>query len=200
MSLPLCHTPTPPVIPTDNHHSLLHALTVLGPSSQLGNSLVYLPSKLLHSRVPFHLCSSGIWQLEGISTYSFQSCNMNTGRRKGRINGKRKRRGLEGSGKKKQGRRKGGKTKGEKEEREVERDRNGDRSGHSWTGPFILSVGTSLCRVLLLKTGNPCLGGHPGDPKRHRQELHKGCTWRTCCCCQANLEVNYMSDSSKILG
>lgn len=36
-----CHTPTPPVIPTDNH-SLLHALTALGPSSQLGNSLVYL--------------------------------------------------------------------------------------------------------------------------------------------------------------
>lgn len=33
VSLPLCHTPTPPVIPTDNHHSLLHALTVLGPSS-----------------------------------------------------------------------------------------------------------------------------------------------------------------------
>lgn len=31
--------------------------------------------------------------------------------------------------------------------------------------------GTSM---LLLKTGNPCLGGHPGDPKRHRQELHKG--------------------------
>lgn len=90
--------------------------------------------------------------------------------------------------------------KGGKEEREVERDRNGDRSGHSRTGPFILSMGTSLCCVLLLKTGNPCLGGHPGDPKRHRQELHKGRTWRTCCWCLANPEVNYMSDSSKILG
>lgn len=41
---------------------------------------------------------------------------------------------------------------------EVERDRNGDRSGHSWTGPFILSMGTSLCCVLLLKTGTPALG------------------------------------------
>ena len=92
-------------------------------------------------------------------------------------------------------------TNGEKEkEREVERDRNGDRSGHSWTWPFTLSVGTSLCHVLLLKTGNPCLGGHPGDPKRHRQELHKGCTWRTCYWCQANPEVNYRSDSSRIPG
>lgn len=128
---------------------------------------------------------------------------MNTGRRKSQINGKRKRRDSDGSGKKEKEKRKEKRrdTKGEKEkEREVERDRNGDRSGHSWTWPFTLSVGTSLCHVLLLKTGNPCLGGHPGDPKRHRQELHKGCTWRTCYWCQANPEVNYRSDSSRIPG
>lgn len=35
--------------------------------------------------------------------------------------------------------------KGGKEEREVERDRNGDRSGHSWTGPFILSMELPCC-------------------------------------------------------
>lgn len=57
---------------------------------------------------------------------------MNTGRRKGQISGKRK----EGTQKEvekrqKEGRGKGGKMKGEKEkEREIERGRNGDRSGH----------------------------------------------------------------------
>lgn len=61
-------------------------------------------------------------------------------------------------------RRKEGKEEDEEgKRREVERDRNGDREWSLTDRTLILSMGTSLCCVLLLKTGNPCLGGHPGD-------------------------------------